>query len=144
MVCWGKQYLHVLGDLRRVGEWSTDGCLARNCVYSRRFVTMILIEDKVVHELSPRSVFGAVYSPLENSWLWCLFDPVTSIFLQRWCIQSKNFSGTSDVPGFPCEDHQSFLLYWHKRTDLQLQQELFLVILFCSLRKQLFSHAVFV
>lgn len=61
--------MHVLGDLRRVGEQSTDGCLARNSVYSRRFVTMILIEDKVVREPSPRRVFGTVYSPLENSWL---------------------------------------------------------------------------
>lgn len=64
-----KQYLHVLGDLQRVGEQSTDGLLARNSVYSRRFVTVILIEDKVVHEPSPRHVFGTVYSPLESSLL---------------------------------------------------------------------------
>lgn len=59
--------MHVLGDLGRVGEQTTDGCLARNCVYSRRFVAVILVEDKVVRETSPRHVFGTVHSPLENS-----------------------------------------------------------------------------
>lgn len=37
-----------------MGEQSTDGCLHRNSVYSRRFVTVIVREDKVVREPSPR------------------------------------------------------------------------------------------
>lgn len=59
--------MHVLGDLRMVGKQSTECCLARNSVYSRRLVTVILMEDKVVREPSPRHVFGTVYSPLEKS-----------------------------------------------------------------------------
>lgn len=51
----------VLEALRRVGEQSTDGHLARNIVYSRRFVTVILIEDKVVREPSPRRACGSLW-----------------------------------------------------------------------------------
>lgn len=45
-------------------ELSTDGCLARSSVYSRRVVTVILIEDKAVCEPPPSHVFGSIHTPL--------------------------------------------------------------------------------
>lgn len=86
--CWGCQYFHVVGELRRVDELSTDGCLARSSVYSWRLLVVVLVEDKAVSETPPHiHDFSSVYSPLENSWLCSHWSNYTCLHI--WVVDTK-------------------------------------------------------